>query len=184
MIVKAMLMAVMVSVAGAGPWMVGESAAAAIPEYFDDELVGFACLTAVAPGGAPTQAVLQLNFDKLAGGGISLTQADALFAKLTSSFGWLGQLIGATLQATCAFTPSQIQASNPGLTARQAVDALAPTFQGRGFAAYLVLDSFRTVTPSYLGSNVAIRRTDAFTVVGPNNVTYLGSNDVVEPPAP
>jgi hypothetical protein len=70
------------------------------------------------------------------------------------------------------------------LTARQAAQALTGSFQQRGFPAYLILDSFLAVTPSYLGSDVAIRRTDAFRVVGPNELTYIGSNDVVEPPTP
>jgi hypothetical protein len=121
-----------------------------------------------------------VNFDKLAGGGIPVTRADALFARLTSSFGWLGELTGVTFQVTCTMTPSQVQASNPGLTARQAVVALAGSFQQRGFASYLILDSFQGVTPSYLGASVTIRRTDAFRVVGPDDLTYLGSTDIAE----
>jgi len=158
-----------------GPWAVGAAGAAPIPEYFEDEWVGFACLS--SPSGA---VLLQVNFDKLAGGGIAVGRADTLFARLTSSFGWLGELTGTTFQVTCTMTPTQVQASVPGLTARQAAQTLAGSFQQRGFPAYLILDSFVAVTPSYLGSDVAIRRTDAFRVVGPNDLTYLGSTDVVE----
>jgi len=180
MIVRAMTVAVLVCWALAGPGAVGGSAAATIPEYFDDEWVGFACLTSTPAGGAATSVLLQVNFDKLAGGGITVARADTLFGRLTSSFGWLGEITGASFQVTCTMTPSQVQASNPGLTARQAAQALAGTFQQRGFPSYLILDSFLAVTPSYLGSDVAIRRTDAFRVVGVNNLTYLGSNDIVE----
>src|SRR6185503_4553401 len=98
MIVKAILVAVVVWCAVAGPWMAGPSLAVVIPEYFDDEWVGFACLSAVQPGSAPSAVLLQLNFDKLSGGGLSVAQADTLFTRLTSSFGWLGQLTGATYQ--------------------------------------------------------------------------------------
>ena len=180
MIVKAVVMVVLVCCALAGPWAAGESVAVTIPEYFDDEWVGFACLNSTA-GGTTTAVLLQVNFDKLAGGGITLSRADTLFARLTTSFGWLSELTGASFQATCTLTPSQVQASNPGLTARQAAQALSGSFQQRGFPVYLILDSFLGVTPSYLGSDVAIRRTDAFRVVGPNDLTYIGSSDVVEP---
>lgn len=181
MTVKAILVAVIVWSAVAGPWMAGQSLAVVIPEYFDDEWVGFACLTAVQPGSAASAVLLQLNFDKLSGGGLSVAQADTLFTRLTSSFGWLGQITGATYQVTCTLTPTQAQSTVAGLTARQAAQQLSGDFKQRGFAAYLILDSFLTVTPPYLGANIAIRRTDAFTVVGLNNLTYIGSSDVVEP---
>ena len=180
MIAKAMVLTVLVLFALGTPCMVDRSFAATIPDYFQDEWVAFACLNAVAPGGSPTPVLLQLNFDKIVGNGIPLARADSLFARLTGSLGWLSQLLGASLQLTCAYTPSQIQASNPGLTALQAAQQLSGSFQQRGFPAYLILDSFLSFALSYLGSDIAILRTDAFRVVGPNNVSYLGSSDVIE----
>lgn len=180
MIVRVLVLTVLMVFALGAPWMVDGSFAAAIPDYFTDEWAGFACLSAVAPGGSTTAVVLQLNFDKIAGSGIALARADSLFARLTSQLGWLSQLIGASLQVTCTHTPSQIQASNPGLTALQAAQQLSGSFQQFGFPSYLILDSFLSVAPSYLGSDIPTLRTDAFRVVGPNNLSYLGSTDTVE----
>jgi hypothetical protein len=179
MIARVLVLTALMVLALAAPWVVEDSFAAAIPDYFTDEWAGFACLN-VTSGGAATPVVLQLNFDKLAGGGIALARADRLFARLTSSFGWLSQLTGASYQLTCAYTPSQIQTSNPGLTALQAAQQLSGSFQQLAFPSYLILDSFLTVAPSYLGSDIAILRTDAFRVVGSNNLSYQGSNDVLE----
>jgi len=184
MMVKAVVLALVVCVVPAAPWMVGQSVAAAVPEYFDDEWVGFACLAATAPGGATTPTLLQINFDKLAGGGVSLAQADASFTRAIGSFGWLGQLTGASYQMTCTLSPSQAQGVVAGVTARQALTILGGTFPQHGFTAYLIVDSFLTVTPAYLGSNVAIRRSDAYRVTGVDALTYLGSHEEVEPPAP
>ena len=183
MIARVLMLTVLLVLALAAPWMVEDGFAAAIPGYFADEWVGFACLNAVA-GGSTTQVLLQLNFDKISGSGITLARADTLFARLTSSLGWLSQLTGAGYQVTCTYTPSQIQASNPGLTALQAAQALTGSFQSRGFTSYLVLDSFLSVASAYLGADVAIVRTDAFRAVGSNNLSYLGSTDTVESPAP
>jgi hypothetical protein len=180
MIPRVLVLTVLLVFALAAPWMVEGSFAAGIPGYFADEWVGFACLSAVAPGGSTTQVLLQLNFDKISGTGIALARADSLFARLTSSFGWLNQLTGVSLQLTCAHTPGQIQAGNAGLTALQAAQALSGTFQQRGFSSYLILDSFLSVASSYLGSDIAIVRTDAFRAEGVNNLLYLGSTDVLE----
>lgn len=184
MIAKATVLTVLVLVALGAPGVVDSSIAAPIPGYFEDTLVGFACLSAVMPGQSPTPVLLQLNFDKLAGGGIALARADSLFERMTSSLGWLSQLTGASLQVTCTHTPSQIQTTYPGLTGRQAALDVSGSFQQRGFSGYLILDSFLSVTPSYLGSDILILRTDAFRGVEPNNLSYLGSNDVVESPTP
>jgi hypothetical protein len=162
------------------PWVADSGFAAPIPEYFEDEWVGFACLNAVIAGGAPTPVLLQLNFDKIAGGGIPLPRADSLFARITSSLGWLSELTGASFELTCAQTPSQIQASTPGLTAFQAALELSGSFQQRGFPFYLILDSFSSVAQTYLGADISILRTDAFLAVGPDDLSYLGSSDVVE----
>jgi hypothetical protein len=134
--------------------------------------------TSLVPEAQDHHAVL--NFDTIAGGGIPLDRADSLFARITSSLGWLSEITGASLELTCAQTPGQIQASNPGLTAFQAALELSGSFQQRGFAFYLILDSFLSVAPSYLGSDIPILRTDAFTAVGPDDLSYLGSSDVVE----
>ena len=179
MIARVLVLTVLMVLALAAPWMVEGSFAAAIPGYFADEWVGFACLNAVA-GGSTTAVLLQLNFDKIAGSGIALARADSLFARLTSSLGWLSQLTGASLQVTCTVTPGQIQGSNPGLTALQAAQELSRSFQQRGFASYLVLDSFLSVASAYLGPDLGIVRTDAFRALGPNNLSYLGSTDTVE----
>ncbi|MGH2610766.1 MAG: hypothetical protein ACRDHF_16925 [Tepidiformaceae bacterium] len=180
MIAKAVVVTVLVLCALSAPWMTGEGVAAPIPGYFSDGWVGFACLNAVVAGGSPTPVLVQLNFDKVAGSGISLARADSLFARLTGSLGWLSQLTGASLQLTCAHTPGQIQAGVAGLTALQAAQQLSGTFQQRGFSSYLILDSFFSVAPSYLGDDIAILRTDAFRVVGANNVTYIGSTESLE----
>jgi hypothetical protein len=180
MIARVVVLTVLTVLALGAPWMVEDSFAAPIPDYFADEWVGFACFNAVAPGGSTTATVLQFNFDKFAGNGITLARADSLFARLTSSLGWLSQLIGASLQMTCTLTPSQIQASNPGLTALQAALQVSGSFQQLGFPSYLILDSFLTVAPSYLGTDIPILRTDAFRVLGSNNLSYQGSNDVLE----
>jgi hypothetical protein len=181
MVLKATVMTVLVLFALGVPWVVDNSFAAPIPAYFADEWVGFACVTATIPGGS-VALLLQLNFDKIAGGGISLPRADELFAQMTSpiGLGWLGGLLGASLQVTCAHTPGQIQASNPGLTALQAAQAVSGDFQQRGFATYVIQDTFLSLAQSYLGLDIPILRTDAFPVLGSNNVSYLGSIDVVD----
>lgn len=180
MVAKAVVLTVLALCTLGMPWMTGDSVAAPIPSYFGDGWVGFACLTAVVGGGSPTPVLLQLNFDKVAGSGISLARADGLFARLTGALGWLSQLTGADLQLTCTHTPGQIQASVAGLTALQAAQQLSGSFQQRGFSSYLVLDSFLSVAPSYLGNDLLIVRTDAFRVVGANNVTYIGSTESLE----
>ena len=179
MIARVLVVTVLMVLALAAPWMVGDSVAAAIPGYFADEWVGFACLNAVA-GGSTTTVLLQLNFDKISGTGIAPARAESLFARLTSSLGWLSQLTGASYQVTCTYTPGQIQASNPGLTAVQAAQALSGSFQQRGFSSYLILDSFLSVASAYLGPDPGIVRTDAFRAVGSNNLSYLGSTDTIE----
>jgi hypothetical protein len=184
MIAKAVVLTVLVLFALGAPWVVGSSFGAPIPAYLEDGWVGFACLTSVSPGGSPTPVLLQLSFDKLAGGGIALGRADSLFERHTSSFGWLSQLIGASFQVTCTHTPSQIQTTYPGLTARQAAQDLSASFQARGFSAYLILDSFLSIAPSYLDAAILVLRTDAFRVVGPNDLSYLGGNDAAESPTP
>ena len=184
MIARVLVLTVLMVLALAAPWMVEGSFAAAIPDYFKDEWVGFACLNAVAPGGSTTPVLLQLNFDKISGTGIALARADSLFARLTSSLGWLSQLTGASLQLTCAYPPGQIQAGNAGLTALQAAQQLSGGFQERGFSSYLILDSFLSVASSYLGPDIAIVRTDAFRAAGSNDLSYLGSTDVLESSMP
>src|SRR5262245_45969473 len=98
MIVKAARVTVVVIVAICALGTVDRGEAAPIPEYFSDEWVGFACLSATRPGASATPVLVQLNFDKLAGGGLSLARADTVFGRMTGSLGWLGQLIGASLQ--------------------------------------------------------------------------------------
>jgi hypothetical protein len=161
---------------------VDRSIAAPIPEYFEDEWVGFACLTATKPGASPTPMLLQLDFDKLAGGGLSQARADSLFARMTSALGWLSQLTGATLQVTCLHSPSEVQAMMPGVTGRQAALGLSGSFQQLGFTSYVLLDTFVSTAPPYLGFDALILRTDGFLVTGPNNLSYLGSNDIVDTP--
>jgi hypothetical protein len=178
MIARVLVVTVLMVLALAAPWMAEDSFADTIPNYFQDERPGFACVNATT-GGSTTTLLLQLNFDNF-DGSIPLARADSLFARFTTSLGWLSDLLGASLQVTCTLSPSQAQATVPGLTALQAAQQLSGTFQQRGFASYLVLDSFRTVAPSYLGSDIAILRTDAFRVLGSNNLSYQGSNDVLE----
>jgi hypothetical protein len=180
MITKAMVVTVLVLCALIAPWAVDRSVAAPLPDYFADEWVAFACVNDVKPGGSTTPVLLQLNFDKLAGSGIALARADSLFARMTSSLGWLSQIIGPNLQVTCTFKPSQVQSMVSGVTALQAAVALAGSFQGNGFASYFILDAFPSLAPSYLGSDIVILRTDAFHVLGPNNVSYMGSHDLID----
>jgi hypothetical protein len=179
MITKTMVATVLVLVALVTPWGVDRSVAAPLPDYFADGWVGFACANAVIPGQPTAPLLLQLNFDKLSGGGITQTRANNLFTRITGSLGWLSQITGVGFQVTCTQTPNQVQASTPGLNALQAALPLTGSFQQDGFSFYLILDSFLSITPPYLGSDAAIVRTDAFIVLGANNVFYLGSSDVI-----
>ena len=66
------------------------------------------------------------------------------------------------------------------MTALQAAQAVSGDFQQRGFATYVIQDTFLSLAQSYLGLDIPILRTDAFPVLGSNNVSYLGSIDVVD----
>ena len=66
------------------------------------------------------------------------------------------------------------------MTALQAAQQLSGTFQQLGFPSYLIADAFLSVAPSYLGNDIVILRTDAFRVLGGNNVSYVGSSEIIE----
>jgi hypothetical protein len=70
----------------------------------------------------------------------------------------------------------------PGVTGRQAALGLSGSFQQLGFTSYVLLDTFVSTAPPYLGFDALILRTDGFLVTGPNNLSYLGSNDIVDTP--
>jgi hypothetical protein len=176
---KAIVLTGLLLLALAVPGVAGNGFAASIPTYFEDEWVGFVCLTASPPGSPPTGVLLQLNFDKVALGGISLTTADSLFAFLTGNLGLLSPIIGNNPQTTCSRTPSQIQAQFPGVNALQATQQLSGTFQQIGFPRYIVVDAFFSLVAPYLGT-ATILRTDVFLVTGNNDLSYAAGNEIVD----
>ena len=173
------ILTVLVVFALAVAGLVDRGFAAAIPNYFQDEWVGFVCLTALPQGSPPTRVLLQLNFDKTSLGGIPLSRADSLFGFLTSNLGLLSPTLGSNPQTTCSFTPSQILVNFPGATALQAAQQVSPTFQQIGFARYVILDAFLSLTVIYSGP-VNTLRTEVFLVTGNNDLNYVASNEIAE----
>ena len=173
------ILTVLVVFALAVPGLIDSGFAAAIPDYFQDEWVGFVCLTAFPQGSPPTRVLLQLNFDKTALGGIPLSRADRLFGFLTGNIGLLSPTIGSNPQSTCSFTPNQILVDFPRATALQAAQQVSPTFQQLGFARYIILDAFLSLTVIYSGPENTLR-TEVFLVTGNNDLSYVATNEIAE----
>lgn len=170
---------VMVLFALAVPGVVGSGIAAPIPPFFEEESVGFVCLTASPPGSPPTSVLVQFNFDKIAFGGIPLTRADSLFSFLTSNLGLLSPIIGSNPQTTCSLTPSQTLVQFPGATALQAAQQVSGSFQQLGFSRYIIVDTFLSFAVPYFGP-VDTLRSDVFLVIGNNDLSYASSIDIAE----
>ena len=163
----------------ATPGLVGQGWAAAIPTYFEDEWVGFACLTAFPPPGATaTPLLLQLNFDKIVLGGIPLARADSLFSYFINNLGLLSPTIGKNPQVICTLSPSQTAARFPTDNALTAARQLSGTFQQievqPRFQRYVIFDVFLNFAPLYSGP-VPVVEGDVFTVAGNDNISFAGN---------
>jgi len=161
----------------AAPGMVGGVAAESVPTYFEDGWVGFLCLNATPPGSGPIHVFLQINFDKVSLGGISLARADTLFAYVSANLGLLSPVIGHDPQPFCSFSPSFIQAQFPNATALQAVQLLSPSFHQMGFDRYVIYDSFLTAALLYFGP-VSTLRAEIYVVNGSNDISFVLSNEI------
>jgi len=184
MTLKAAVLTVLVLFALAGPGVVGSGFAVPLPNYFEDEWVGFVCLTAIPPGSPSTSVLVQFMFDKNHGGGISLTQADSLFAFLTGSLGLLSPFIGNNPQTTCSLPPSQIQVEFPGATGLQAAQLLSGSFQQLGFSRYIIVDAYvDTADLSYIAdtlTSVEFLGFDVFRVTGDNDLSWVANSWIVK----
>jgi hypothetical protein len=174
---RATVLIVFVLVALVVPGVVGSAFAAPIPDYFEDEWVGFVCLTATPPGSPPISVLVQFNFDQVTFGGIPPNRANSLFTYLTSNLGLLSPIIGNNPQTTCSLTPSQTLAMFPGATALQAAQQVSGTFQQLSFARYIIVDAFLSFTVLYFGS-VDTLRTEVYRVNGNNDLSYVASNEI------
>jgi hypothetical protein len=154
----------------------GVATAVAPPSYFADGWVGFLCLTATPPGSGPTTVLLQLNFDKIAFGGVPLGRADALFTYLGNNLGLLSPVLGNSPQKTCSLTPSQVVVMFPGATALDAVQQVSGSFQQLGFSRYVIYDVFLSATLLYFGAVNTVRG-EAYQVNGPNDLSYAMSTE-------
>jgi len=151
----------------------GTSSAAPIPNYFQGENVGILCIVTSTPFTGPVAALVQINFDRNFNGGISNAEADALFSQLA------GLITQSNLaNATCAYTPTQMRTVY-GFEARGLALAISPIYQSLGFALYAILDVYRFTAPDFVGG-VPTLRTDIFQVAGSNNISYLGSVELVD----
>jgi hypothetical protein len=193
MTAKALVLTALVLLALCAPGFVSSSDAIPLPPYFADEWVGLVCLSLTLPGPPPTQvnALVQINFDQVTNGGISLAEAEELFSFLTEAITEFGPLAGGTNpQNTCPqFTPTGIQNQFPGLNALQAAQQLTAQYQQYGFFIYVIADAFLSRVSSYLQDagvpeDTLLLRTDAFLVSGSNDVTYTGSFEVLRSLAP
>ena len=148
--------------------------AASLPDYFSGERVGALCLRATIPGLSTLNVLVQINFDKSTNGGITLARADSLFQLITTSI----TSFGGTLVRSCgAFKPSQID-SQFHLNALQVAQQLTGNYQSQGFQLYFILDAYNWTAPN--PTTVDVLRADAFLVNGSNNVTYVGSVDILK----
>ena len=159
------------------PGVVGSGFAAPIPEYFQDEWVGFVCLTAFPPGSPATTVLVQFNFDKTTFGGIPLSRADSLYTFLRSNLGLLSPVIGSNPQTTCTLTPGQVVIQFPGADAKQATQQVSGSFQQLGFARYIVVDTYSALAILSSGT-VVVLKTDVFVVNGNNDLSYVASNEI------
>ena len=75
--------------------------------------------------------------------------------------------------------PSGSQTAFPGINALAAAQVLTGSFQGLGFARYVIVDGYDTSAPSFLDF-VDTLRTDAFRVNGPGDVAYVLSSELVQ----
>lgn len=171
MSVKAMVSAALIVWGLAGPGVVGDALAAPLPAYFADGAPAFACLEVTPPSGAPFNVLVQANFDKVLEGGIPTTRADALFAYVLNLVRATDLQSLGSIRTTCSMTPSQVQGQFAGLTGLQAAQQLSGAFTQRGFAAYLIADTYLSVAIALFDT----LRVDVFRVVGANNIDYVGS---------
>jgi hypothetical protein len=144
------------------------------PGYFDGEHVGFLCLRAPVPGFGGIFTLVQINFDHQTGGGISLSEADTLFALLV-----LG-LTESTGPPICKFTPTQLNAQ--GFDALSAANFVLPRWEDAGWQIYFIMDAFKTTRNlAYipgLTSNTLIVRGDVFVAEG-TDLAYAGAAEVL-----
>ncbi len=180
---RASILTVVFVLALTAPGASGDAPAAAIPSYFEDEWVGFLCLTASPPGSGSTGVLVQFNFDKSTLGGIPLARADRLFAFFASNLGLLSPTIGKNPQTTCSLSPTQTLAQFPGATALQAAQQVSGSFQQLGFSRYVIVDSYVNVALLYFGP-VQTVRSDVFPVSGNNDLSYAGSNELPDATLP
>jgi hypothetical protein len=181
MTLKAAVLTVLVVFALAVPGVVGSGFAEPLPGYFEDEWVGFVCLTASPPGSPPTSVLVQFMFDKTSNGGISLTWADSLFAFLTGNLGLLSPIIGSNPQTACSRTPSQIQVEFPGATGLQAAQLVSGSFQQLGFSRYIIVDTYLSFLDlSYGETQISVEtlNSDVFRVNGNNDVSPVAANQI------
>ena len=179
MVAKALVLIVLLVSMLSVPGLVDRSFAAPFPAYFEDEWVGIVCLRAPVPGGggSPVNILLQLNYDKSTNGGITLPKANQYFDAFKSQLA----LAGAQVTQICAIPPGQVQ-SSLGINGLQAAQQLAGQFSQLGFLLYFIMDTFWDFPQDYLDLPLEVRvlRTDVFSVVGPNNISYTRSLETIE----
>ena len=171
MIAKTLALTLLLMLAACTPGLDGDGVAAPLPAYFADGAVGFVCIEVTPASGSPFNVLVQANFDKVLDGGIAPARADALFGFVTNLVRTNELQPLGSLRTTCSMTPSQIESQFSGMNALQAAQPLTGSFQQRGFAAYLIVDT-------YLAVALALHdtlRIDTFRAVGNNNVDYVGS---------
>ena len=178
MTAKRMAMIGLLTIALGVPFLSERSFAAAIPGYFADEYVGILCVNGPTPI-SPTKVnfLIQMNFDKLSQGGITLAKADQLFEFLRSSF----LNFSGTATQTCAIKPSQVN-SQYGVNGLQAAQQLTGTYQNYGFQLMLIIDSFWDLVPTYLNqpAGALLLRGDTFIVIGRDDVLYRSSSETLQ----
>ena len=174
---KAILLAGLFVFGMFAPGVVGSSSAGPIPNYFRGLRSSLICIVADVPDLGTIFALLTVNYDPSLNGGISLAQADALHAQLVEGGGFVASLVGLDFAVLCDYSPSAIRSL--GFDGFTLVAAISSIFASAGFDMYVALDEYRFFAPSFLGG-VRTVRVDAFDVVGPNNLQYMGSAEIPE----
>lgn len=172
---KRMMLVGLLTIALSMPWRPGESSAAALPSYLSNSWVGIICVNGPTPvSPQKIKLLIQMTFDKSSNGGISLAQADQVFAFLRTSF---LNFSGAT-EICPALKPSVVQAQY-AVNGLQAAQQLTGTYQNYGLELMVILDSFWVPTQNYLNqpSGAQSLRSDTFLVTGNNSVFYQSSSE-------